>query len=113
MQIWLAMAVLMLAGCTTFRTIPAEQGSKPVPPDRVLAYQEDKPGTTRVVITRDEGILGSGCYLGVLAADTVLGRFDVGESAEFHLPPGRTAMTVVQDPQGKGLCALSLVEPVI
>jgi hypothetical protein len=103
--IFSVIAVLICAGCAgAVRTAPGQSDNKNVPPDRILAFQEKKPGTARVVITRDEGLLGSGCYLGVKAGETVLGRFDVGETAEFYLPPGGIDMAVVPDPDGKALC---------
>lgn len=104
------LAILALAlstsACTVFvrsATVSHNQAD-PVPADRVLAYQTPSAGLTKVVITRDEGMNAMGCYLGVKANSTLIGRFAAEETATFYLPAGVVDMTVIQDPQGGGLC---------
>jgi hypothetical protein len=75
----------------------------PVPADRLMAFQESVADTGTVVITRDIGLIGGGCFLGVLIDGQLSAKLDTGERAVFHLPAGEhlLAPTWVK---GKGLC---------
>lgn len=98
--------VLSTSACTVFvRSAPVSHSkAEPVPQDRVLAYQTPAAGLTKVVVTRDEGMNAMGCYVGVLANSKLIGRFSAEETATFYMPVGVVDMTVIQDPQGGGLC---------
>jgi len=104
----LAMAALVLStsACTVFvRSAPVSHSkADPVPHDRLLAYQAPAAGLAKVVLTRDEGMNSLGCYVGVQANNTLIGRFAAEETATFYMPAGVVDMTVIQDPQGSGLC---------
>jgi hypothetical protein len=95
----------VLAGCAT-TPLPAAQ-AKPAPKDRILAFQE-KTATKNAtaVVTRDEGLLGSGCYYGFWINGVLAARFDVAETSSFFIEPGEHVLRVGIDPQGKGLCAV-------
>lgn len=100
-----AAAAIILAGCATTATPTAEAEKAPV--DRLLAYQDKKPATTStIVITRDSGILGSGCYYAVQINGTVAARLGVGETSNFYVEPGDVLLGVGRDPDGGGICSL-------
>jgi len=94
---------LTLTGCATSH-LPSSQ-AVPVTKERVFAFQ-DKTETKNatLVLTRDVGFLGSGCYYGFWIDGTLAARFDVGETATFFVEPGERLLRVGRDPQGKGLC---------
>ena len=98
-------AVLLLSACATAPIDSAR--AKMVPPERVLAYSEPNPEYAKVEIVRDAGLMGSGCYLGVMYRQTVLARFGSGEKAVFYLPEGEWSMAVVKDPDGNLLCGVN------
>ena len=58
------------------------------------------------MVTRDEGYVGSGCYLSFVINGTHAGRFDVAETAEFHVMPGELLLRVGPDLMGAMLCGL-------
>lgn len=109
------LAILALAlstsACTVFVRSAAVSHSQadPVPQDRLLANQSPSAGPAKVVITRDEGMNALGCYVGVKANGTLIGRFAAEETATFYFPAGVVDMTVIQDPQGGGLCGKGLL----
>lgn len=78
-----------------------------VPEDRLMAFQEpiDGPSGT-LVLTRDKGLLGSGCYYGFFINDMLAARIDSSETATFTVPAGELLLRSGRDPDGRGLCAL-------
>lgn len=95
---------ILLSGCAT-TPIPSSE-AKPVPSDRLLAFQEKKTETTStLVVTRDVGYTGSGCWIGFSINGTMAAKFDVGETAHFFVPPGE--LVLKSGGNGNGLCALS------
>jgi hypothetical protein len=54
-------------------------------------------------VTRDVGLIGSGCFLGILIDSTLAAKFDPAEAATFYVEPGEhlAAPTVIG---GRGLC---------
>ena len=108
------LAVALCSGCTAFVRTNATSHStaNEVPTDRMLAYSEQKEGYASMTVTRDEGFMGGGCYLGLVISGTIAARFDPKETATFFIPPGETSMAVVPDPQRKGLCSVGGWDPV-
>ncbi len=105
----LALAGLLLSGCATTPT-PID-AAKQAPADRVLAFQEKKDSATAtLVVIRDEGYLGGGCYASVAVNGTLAARLNTGELARFYVEPGEIMLRSGWDPLGKGLCGLSLNE---
>lgn len=97
---------LTLAGCAT---TPADHSkARPVPADRLVGFQSlvDGPSGT-LVLTRDKGYLGSGCYAGFFVNEELAARIDNSETATFTVPTGELVLRVGGDPSGRGLCALS------
>jgi hypothetical protein len=96
---------LLLSGCAT-TPIPLTE-AKPAPSDRLLAYQDKNAETTStLVVTRDGGFLGGGCYYAVSINGTLAARLDTGETSRFYLVPGEVVIRAGRDPQGKGMCSL-------
>jgi hypothetical protein len=82
-----------MAGCAT-TPIPASR-AKPVPSDRLYAFQEMRENTTStIVVTRDKGALGSGCYHLLTIDGTLAAKLDVGETAQFYVAPGEVFLRV-------------------
>lgn len=103
------LSVLVLAGCTTTPVLDGQ--SKPVPPERLLTSQYPAEGKSTLVIARDKGWLGGGCYLSVLIDGKVIARMDTGESLQVSVEPGRHLLGVSGDPEGKGLCGAQIGQP--
>jgi len=72
-----------------------------------MAFQERTPqNSATLVVTRDEGFVGSACYLSFVVNGTHAARFDVAETAEFHVEPGEQLLRVGVDLMGEMLCGL-------
>lgn len=106
-----ALAVVLLAGCTTS---PISSGSAaPVPASRVLAYQSPVTGGAAFLVTRDTGwMAGGGCYAAVLIDGRIAARMGTGETAKFHVTSGRHIIGMSGDADGGGLCAMQVGQPV-
>ena len=101
--------VAILAGCASEPT-PATT-AKAAPSNRLLAFQDsnaEHAGT--LVVTRDTGFGGSGCFYAVSINGTLAARLDVGETSRFFVSPGEALLRVGRDPQGRGLCAFAKSE---
>lgn len=98
-----------LTGCATTPADPSQ--AAPVPPDRVVAFQStiDGPSGT-LVLTRDKGFIGSGCYYGFFINDTLAARIDNSETATFFVPTGELVLRAGRDPSGRALCGLGQQE---
>ena len=95
----------ILSGCATTPTIPSN--AQQAPNERILAFQQKTPKTTAtLIVTRDSGFLGGGCYYSLAINSILAARLDVGETARFYLEPGEILLRVGRDPQGKGLCSV-------
>lgn len=81
-----ACAVLALTGCMT-QPPRADQIREPSP-DRLLAYQSVSDGDATIVVTRDVGFSGGGCYAAVFIDGKVVAKLDTGERATFYVPSG-------------------------
>lgn len=97
---------ITLAGCAT---TPADHSkARQVPADRLMGFQSavEAPNGT-LVLTRDKGALGSGCYYGFYINEKLAARIDNSETASFVVPTGELVLRVGGDPAGRGLCGLS------
>ncbi len=99
--LWAAATTAFLPGCTTVvQTEPTPLSeAKQVPAERLLAYQRSDPGTIPFRITRDTGGLGSSLGLCAQIAGINAAILMPGESAVFHVPPGKLELAVVSDPR--------------
>jgi hypothetical protein len=97
------LCLLAVGGCATTPVSPARASR--VPPERLFAFQDPAPDrTATIVVTRDRGMLGSGCYSSFFLNSVHAARFDVGETATFHVPPGETLLRNGVDLEGRALC---------
>lgn len=100
---------IALAACATK---PMDHSrAVPVPPDRLVAFQSpiDGPSGT-LVLTRDKGFLGAGCYYGFFINDALAVRIDNSETATFTVPTGEFVLRAARDPEGRALCGLGQQE---
>jgi hypothetical protein len=99
-----SVALALLVGCVGYTThVPAAQAKK-APMSRVLALQEKQSSSGTIVVTRDSGSLGWMCYIGVTINTEFAGRFDIGETASFSVPPGDVLLGVGPDAAGPAGC---------
>ena len=99
----IALAAFMFGGCATtpIRSVDAIR----VPNERLFAFQEmTATATAKIVVTRDVGLLGSGCYVGLGINKVHAARLDVGETSNFYVEPGEVLLSLGVDPLGVGLC---------
>lgn len=108
-QLIVLVSALMLSGCAT--TPMDHARAVPVPADRLVGFQNsiDGPSGT-LVLTRDKGFLGSGCYYGFFIDNTLAARIDNSEAATFIVPTGELVLRAGRDPEGKALCGLGKEE---
>ncbi|MHB1953669.1 MAG: hypothetical protein ACYCOU_07935 [Sulfobacillus sp.] len=105
----LVSATLTLAGCATTPMAPSSASS--VPPERVVAFQEPIAGPSgTLIVTRDKGFLGGGCYYGFYINDVLAARMDNSETAKFAVVPGELVLRAGRDPQGRALCGMGQQE---
>ncbi|WP_137819980.1 3-isopropylmalate dehydratase [Pseudomonas sp. 2FG] len=98
-----ALPLLALAGCSSFRAAP-EQVTQ-VSDDRLLAYQQPIEGGGQILVNRDLGMLGGGCYVAFLIDRQVAARIGIGEEANFHVPAGAHIVGIGIDEQDDTLCS--------
>lgn len=99
-----AVAVALLAGCSTSAVSPSE--AKPVPKDRILSFTaKPKEAYGTVIVTRDTGFMGGGCFVAIHIDGKLAARIDTGEVARFYLPAGDHLVGMGIDKQGGGLCS--------
>jgi hypothetical protein len=95
-------ALLSLAGCSSWQ--PDAEDIEPVPAERVLAYQQPLENAGEVVVTRDFGLRGGGCYIAVMIDRELAARIHVGEVVRFQVPAGARIVSIGTDPLDDTLC---------
>lgn len=103
-SVLLVVPLLLLAGCSSFRADP--EHIRAVPQDRLLAFQEARDDATEIVVTRDFGVMGGGCYIAVEVDRQVAARIGVGERATFRVRPGTRVVGITPDRQDDTLCGM-------
>ncbi|NQD79310.1 3-isopropylmalate dehydratase [Pseudomonas sp. CrR14] len=101
-SIFAVLPLLALAGCSSYQADPDQVTA--VPADRLLGYQTPVSGGGEVVVTRDLGLMGGGCYVAVLVDRKVAARIAVGEAARFQVPAGNRILGITADKQDETLC---------
>lgn len=99
-QTFIALTALALAGCAT--QAPKQSQIKPVPADRALAYQSASGGDATIIVTRDVGFAGGGCFAGLYLDGDLVAKMDTGERISLYLPSGRHVIGTWN--VGKALC---------
>jgi hypothetical protein len=100
---WIMLAAASLSGCTSFRA--DSEHLKAVPAERLSAWQKTLSPSSELVVDRDIGMLGGGCYVALLIDREPAALLAVGEVATFHLPPGEHIVGITTDKQGGLLCS--------
>jgi hypothetical protein len=100
----IALPLLLLAGCSSFRGDP--ENIRPVPEDRLLAFQETQASGGQIVVTRDFGMMGGGCYVAIEVDRQVAARIGVGERATFQVPAGTRVVGITPDRMDDTLCGM-------
>lgn len=95
-------SLLSLTACSSWQ--PDPEDIKPIPEDRVLAYQQPLENAGEVVVTRDFGLRGGGCYIAVLIDRELAARIHVGEVVRFQVPSGARIVSISTDPLDDTLC---------
>ena len=103
-SILIALPLVLLAGCSSFRGNPED--IKPVPEDRLLAFQEVQENGAQIVVNRDFGMMGGGCYVAIEVDRKVAARIGVGEVATFQVPPGTRVVGITPDRMDNTLCGM-------
>lgn len=100
--ICLALPLLALVGCSSHSASPDIVTQ--VPAERLLAYQQPVEGGGQIVVSRDIGMLGGGCYMALLIDRKVAARIGIGEEARFQVPQGARTVGIGLDEQDDSLC---------
>lgn len=103
-SILIALPLLFLAGCSSFRGDP--EHVKSVPEDRLLAFQEAQANGAQIVVNRDFGVMGGGCYVAIEVDRKVAARIGVGEVASFQVAPGTRVVGITPDRMDDTLCGM-------
>ncbi|WP_313288956.1 3-isopropylmalate dehydratase [Stutzerimonas nitrititolerans] len=95
-------SLLSLTACSSWQ--PDAEDIVPVPADRVLAYQQPVEHSGEVVVTRDFGWRGGGCYIALMIDRELVARVHVGEVVRLQVPAGQRIVSIGTDPLDDTLC---------
>ncbi|WP_166359853.1 3-isopropylmalate dehydratase [Pseudomonas akapageensis] len=107
-MLYAVLPLLALAGCSSFRA--DREHVTQVPTDRLLAYQQPIEGGGQIVVNRDVGMLGGGCYVAILIDRQVAARIGIGEEASFQVPAGSRIVGIGIDQQDDTLCGMGRLD---
>jgi hypothetical protein len=99
---YVVLCMLLVAGCSSFRADP--ERVREIPADRLLAAQVVLQGGGEVVVSRDFGVIGGGCYVALEVDRQVVARIGVGERGHFQVAPGSHVVGIRSDTQDDTLC---------
>ena len=94
---------LMLAGCVMPTKQPVPSDISPIPMDRVFLPAAPTGNAGEVIVTRDVGLIGSKCLLGLLVDGKTAAHVGPAERVPIQLAAGRHTLTVSWI-DGRGLC---------
>ncbi|MEB0226248.1 hypothetical protein [Pseudomonas sp. 10S4] len=98
-----ALAIVVLAGCAT-SPVPSSE-ALPAPAERVTDFQRKADGGGQIVVTRDSGFAGGGCYATVFLNGKPVARLNPKEKAVFQVPSGE--WLVGAGLEGQALCGVN------
>jgi hypothetical protein len=98
-----ALLAATIAACATSPTPPAQ--AVQVPSERRFPLPPAAGPSGEVLIVRDSGFLGSGCFMDLHVNRVRVARMGPGERIEVPVPAGEVLLRVGRDPSGTGLCA--------
>ncbi len=93
---------LTISACAT--KPPRADQLKAAPPEHLTALQSPSDGDATLLVTRDVGMLGGGCYMAIFVDGRSVGKLGTGEVATFHVPAGEHIVGTW--PTGSGLCGI-------
>ncbi|WP_394559248.1 3-isopropylmalate dehydratase [Aquipseudomonas alcaligenes] len=96
--------LVVLAGCSSFR--PDAENITPVPSDRLLAYQDEQPNGGRLIVNRDMGVMGGGCYVALEVDRKLAARIAMAEVVSFNVPAGTRVLGLTIDKMDDTLCGM-------
>ncbi|MDG1582738.1 3-isopropylmalate dehydratase [Pseudomonas sp. GOM6] len=96
--------LVVLAGCSSFR--PDPENITEVPGDRLLAYQDEFQNGGQLVVNRDMGLMGGGCYVAIEVDRKLAARIGMAEVASFQVPAGTRVLGLKIDPLDDTLCGM-------
>ncbi len=96
--------LVLLAGCSSFR--PDPENITEVPDDRLLAFQEAYQNGGQLVVNRDMGLMGGGCYVAIEVDRKLAARIGMAEVASFQVPAGTRVLGLKLDPLDDTLCGM-------
>lgn len=106
-KLLIALLCVGLTGCATQAVLPSQ--AKFAPKERLLKYQASiNSDDATLIVVRDKGFLGSGCFTGVYLNNEKSAVLDPGEKAVFHLPAGEWSVAM----KGEGKACISDSVPV-
>ncbi len=97
--------IFALAGCASTTPTPLS-AAKPAAPEYV--YKNQSPTSesdARVIIVRDQGLLGAACRLGFYIDGQVVADLDTKERAEFYVPAGVRILGAGVAASARGICS--------
>lgn len=98
-----ALAVALLAGCSTSAVAPNE--AVQAPKNQLTAFQTRPTGDFgEIQVIRDNGHTGSLCDIAIFVDGRQAGRLSPGQKASFYVQPGPLAIGVAYT--GSGICGL-------
>jgi hypothetical protein len=103
-QFFAVLPLVLLAGCSSFR--PDPENITPVPSDRLLAFQEEHQNGGRLIVNRDMGLMGGGCYVAIEVDRKVAARIGMAEVASFNVPAGTRVLGLTVDKMDDTLCGM-------
>lgn len=92
-----------ILGCST--TPISLNEAKDVPKERVFKFQNDVSNYANLVLIRDKGLVGSGCYINVFINGEEAARLETKERVSLYAPSGN--IIIGSSIQGKGLCGFN------
>jgi len=103
MRILIGALGLLLAGCAT-SPVPVNEAQQ-APASRVTGYQAEVSGGGQIIVTRDSGFPGGGCYATVFINGEPVARLNPKEKAHFNVPAGE--WVVGAGLAGTALCGMN------
>lgn len=98
-----AVGLAVLAGCST--TAVSVDEASPAPANRITGYQKPLADGGKIIVVRDSGFNGGGCYATVFLNGKAVAQLNPREKVEFYVAPGDWVLGAALD--GGGLCALN------
>lgn len=100
------MVVAALAGCAT-RPVSTSEARSVNPSSSFGQAQQGEP-SGRLIVVRDKGFMGSGCYLSVVINGQPVAKLDAGEKVELSMKPAKVILGAT--PDGSSMCRSSLAQ---